>query len=337
MSYELDDTQDPSTRWTVTSTLTTGAVTEATVVLDRARIGSVLVPPAPPQPPGCIPAIIAAPDLRAVDAGRELSTSVWVVSENEAEHLAALVMSPERHLPVFAFTGRDDDVLDGWVLLKGLVGIAHLVFVQSAASWLLNTPLPAGFNVYGGAARLWWSGVSATSIKWDHPLWPADVSARRITAEVLDGVVGAGLAVAATDERVVEAERLRTDRELGLLRERIAEMDQEVRVNFAEIEDTVRSYERDTAEALARARKAEWDPDYWRSQFDDLRRRRWCTSWRTTRSTPSCPRSSASATAGVRSLGLVPGSSRWVRDSLRAWISTVSGTDQRSSGLVPTS
>jgi hypothetical protein len=43
--------------------------------------------------------------------------------------------------------------------------------------------------------------------------------------------------------------------------------------DMALIDDLVRSYESETEGALARAYKAEADRDYWRSQFEDVRKR----------------------------------------------------------------
>src|SRR5690606_10227906 len=107
-----------------------------------------------PEPPKCVEALLDAEDLSFVDGGRRLSMNVWVVDAEGAEDLAALVRSPERGLPVFALTPRDDDPIDGGWLLPKVAGLAHVVLVKSAASWELNRLLPEGLNVYGGAARL---------------------------------------------------------------------------------------------------------------------------------------------------------------------------------------
>jgi hypothetical protein len=269
LTYQLDDAANDGTHWTVSATVIAASSAEAVIVLDRSRVGEAFVRPAKPKPPGCIPALIDAPDLCCTDAGRMLSTSVWVVDEEDAQQLVDLLMSPDRRLPVVAFTARDDDVFDGGLLLEDLVGIAHVVFIGSDTSWRLDSMLPKGLNVYGGAVRLWWPQLQASSRRWDHPLWPADVLARNITAAVNEQVVGAALAVAATDERVIAADRRQAERDFAALRQRIAEIEGH-EVDLQELDLLVQSYEEEAQAARARAYKAETDRDFWRTQFEDV-------------------------------------------------------------------
>jgi hypothetical protein len=161
LSYELNDKAD-DVRWSVTATVVADASTEAVIVLDRSLTGDSFVRPPVPKPPGCIPALIEAEELCCLDGGRALSTDVWGVPEEEAKSFADLLTSPERRLPVVGFTGRDDDVFDGGLLLPGVIGVAHVVFVPSTTSRRLDSLLPEGLNVYGGAVRLWWPRLDAS-------------------------------------------------------------------------------------------------------------------------------------------------------------------------------
>ena len=104
LTYQLDNAANDSTRWTVAATVIPGPSTEAVIVLDRARVADAFVRPATPKPPACIPALIDTPEVCCTDAGRKLSTSVWVVSEDQAQELVDLLMAPERRLPVVGFT-----------------------------------------------------------------------------------------------------------------------------------------------------------------------------------------------------------------------------------------
>ncbi len=227
LEFAHPDARDPGFLWTVTVVAIQDAKTELSVRLDRTRISLTMAPPRDdPAPPGCVRAVIDADSIQAVDAGVPLRTNVWVVGEREASAFAQLVVSPERQLPVIGFTPRDDDVFDGGMLLDRVIGLAHVALIQSPATWRLDRLLPLGFNVYGGAVRIWWPGIGPTSTKWDHKLWPGDVSARRIADEIAESVVEAMVAAARSDGRVVRMERLKRDSELQSLRSEIATLQQ---------------------------------------------------------------------------------------------------------------
>jgi len=297
------DPRDQGFLWTVTVTALQDVKTEVGVRLDRTRIASALgLPRETPAPPGCIPALLDAATVEARDGGRTMTTNVWVVGETEAAELAALVRSRTRRLPIVGFTPRDDDAVDGGVLLGRIVGIAHVALIRSATTWQLDGLLPPGFNVYGGAVRIWWPGITPSSDRWDHKLWPADVSARRLSNEVVEMVAQASLAAARVDPRTVRLERLTRDRELKALRDEIAELRgryaqstaaqdgladaTEARIRLEEAENALAAKltaERDEAESLAeayarendelrvRAGVAERERDYLRSECDRLR------------------------------------------------------------------
>jgi hypothetical protein len=170
------------------------------VQLDRTRIDGVVARlETKSGPPACIRYLLDADDLAFQDGGQQLGTSVWVPSPDQAEELAGLITSPDRRIPIFAFTPRDEEVIDGGVFLTGVVGIAHVVLIQSDTSWRLEKLLPRGFNVYGGAARIWWPWISSEPSRWDHPLWASDVRASVVVQEAASVILEAGLAARTID------------------------------------------------------------------------------------------------------------------------------------------
>lgn len=203
------DGQDSHLSWAVSATaIRDGDAVDVIVRLDLSRRGGVLARPTQrPAPPGCIAALLDSDDVSFDDGGRQLTTNVWVVDRDDAEALAALVRSPQRSLPVFAFTPRDDDAIDGGMLLPKVLGLAHVVLVKSPATWELDDRLPERLNVYGGAARIWWPGVNDSSNPKDHQLWTGSIDSRRITGQAESFIVEAGRTASLVDHRVLALER----------------------------------------------------------------------------------------------------------------------------------
>jgi hypothetical protein len=96
------------------------------------------------------------------------------VGRGQGAWLAARILDPERRLPVVAVTlppRREESWMDMPRLARLLVGKAELFLVETgAATWELAAALPSRLDVYGGAARIWWPGVTATSDPYQHPL-----------------------------------------------------------------------------------------------------------------------------------------------------------------------
>lgn len=96
------------------------------------------------------------------------------VGRGQGTWLAGRILDPERRLPVVAVTlppRRDDSWMDMPRLARLLVGKAELFLVETgAATWELAAALPSRLDVYGGAARIWWPGVTSGSDPYAHPL-----------------------------------------------------------------------------------------------------------------------------------------------------------------------
>jgi hypothetical protein len=308
LSLSHRDSNDTSTTWTVSVVIIEELSTSVFVRLDRTREGNQLRPTRDnPAPPACIRAILESADLNVIDGGRPLGSDVWVPDDREANEVMALVTSADRRLPVFAYTLRDEDVIDGSVFLRALTGLAHVVLIRSSLSWLLDDLLPNRMNVYGGAARLYWPGVVETSKRWDHPLWAADVPAQQIAKQVVESVVDAAVTHAGGDARIFQLERRKRDlehqnREIELRRLQ-AEFDQaravvaasdggeevtalgetitqlldaerQGRISAEEDRDIMQSLgtaaENELKELKSRARAVEFERDHWKAEFNRL-------------------------------------------------------------------
>jgi hypothetical protein len=208
LSFSHPDETYPNVRWGVRVTAVTAATSVVSVRLDRTRTDGVVARDrTEPAPPGCIPALIGAAGLSVVDGGRCLESSVWVVESDQEQDLADLVMAEDRRLPIFVFTPRDEEVIDGGEFQRSVMGLAHVVLLRPEVSWRLGEILPRGFNVYGGSARIWWPEVTADSSRWDHPLWTSDRPAHLVVRQARSSILEAGLTAAVIDRRVIELEQ----------------------------------------------------------------------------------------------------------------------------------
>lgn len=109
--------------------------------------------------------------------------------------VADVLLSHERRQPVVALTTWHGDRVfpidpDS---LAGALGSAALVVTIPTGdlTWALSKAIPKRLDVYGGAARIWWPGLSAASDPYDNPLLfmtsraHADLVRARIVAAVL--------------------------------------------------------------------------------------------------------------------------------------------------------
>lgn len=96
------------------------------------------------------------------------------IARGQGTWLAGRILDPERRVPVVAVTlppRREESWMDMARLARLLVGKAELFLVETgAATWELAAALPSRLDVYGGAARIWWPGVTSGSDPYAHPL-----------------------------------------------------------------------------------------------------------------------------------------------------------------------
>src|SRR5688572_24904100 len=99
---------------------------------------------------------------------------VMRIGRGQGTWLAGRILDPQRRLPVVAVTlppRREEPWMDVARLARLLKDKAELFLVETgAATWELAAALPARLDVYGGAARIWWPGVSSDSDPYGHPL-----------------------------------------------------------------------------------------------------------------------------------------------------------------------
>jgi predicted RNA-binding protein with RPS1 domain len=115
---------------------------------------------------------------------------------------ADTLLSGSRTLPVVALTtpaGSAHPLIDPERLARELAGKAMVVVLETGdATWALSDALPKRLDVYGGAARIWWPGLTRESDPFDHVLIlirderSATIAHERILAAILGGDVEAG-------------------------------------------------------------------------------------------------------------------------------------------------
>jgi len=95
-------------------------------------------------------------------------------SEEEVDALAERILGPQRAEPLVCLTSRSSEnypALDP-AEIRAIVGPEVQVFFLRTGrlSFALQDALPQGMSVFGGAARIWWPGVSDETPLFDHPL-----------------------------------------------------------------------------------------------------------------------------------------------------------------------
>lgn len=226
LALSREDENDPGVTWTVTCTVTSTAGTYFAVRLDRTRNGALRPLTATPAPPRVLRDVLDAEGLFALDATFDVQATHYLVTPERVDGFARFLLDPNRRLPVIGLSTRDDDIFDAMGFVKDNVGVAHVAMVLPDATWSLSARLPEGIGVYGGAARLWWPGLSKESVRWDHPLWTGDRDAVFVRRQIADRIRSVAATVAVEDERWAALARERRARELESFRaetERLAE------------------------------------------------------------------------------------------------------------------
>lgn len=240
LKFSHSDARDAALQWSADVDVIADGTTEVKVRLDRSRLDHTVGPPGDrPLPPGCIRSLVENQLIAVLDAGVELSTDATVVRRDDAEDFARLVLAPDRRLPIVAYTPRDEDIIDGQPLLRDLLGLAHIRLVLSEASWALNDLVPRGVNVYGGAVRVIWPGVTPGDPGPQHPMWYSDTPAQRVYGQVSGRVLTASIGQAVEDVRILEIERGRRHGEAESLRERLEELGNQLEYGQLAIEDVL--------------------------------------------------------------------------------------------------
>lgn len=98
---------------------------------------------------------------------------VLAASEIEA-FVRTDLFDPGRGEPIVALTtrtGEPEPLIPPRWLAEQLAGRARVVVIPTGeATWRLKSELPPLLDVYGGAARIWWTGLTRDSDPYRHPL-----------------------------------------------------------------------------------------------------------------------------------------------------------------------
>jgi predicted RNA-binding protein with RPS1 domain len=126
----------------------------------------------------------------------------WIGAEEAARFACDVLLDPARRRPVVAVSTDPRTGLptvDPEALARELGDSAQVVALATGdATWALSEALPSRLDVYGGAVRIWWPGLSTTSDPYDHALLfvrnpeEARLVAERVVAAVRGGDARAG-------------------------------------------------------------------------------------------------------------------------------------------------
>ena len=132
-----------------------------------------------------VPRLVRAPDLYAVvDGGADsfrrgvltdwaAVTVIRVETAADARTLAERIVDSARELPVVAVSTRHrerDPIIDAETLAAACAPLDVHLIETGPATWELTDALPEMFEVYGGAARIWWPGLTTADDPYRHPL-----------------------------------------------------------------------------------------------------------------------------------------------------------------------
>jgi hypothetical protein len=120
---------------------------------------------------------------------RDDEVAAWV------EHT---LLAPDRKLPIVAITshpGTNRGWIDPAELQAQLGDAAEVVFLGTGdATWALSEALPPRLEVYGGALRVWWPGLTRQSNPYDHRLYLVlhAADAERVRRDIVQAIEARG-------------------------------------------------------------------------------------------------------------------------------------------------
>jgi hypothetical protein len=124
-----------------------------------------------------------------VGDGRRLTTAPWGITARDGVHeLRALLLSPERRLPIYVLTEPDPQrlgietepyLLDADELARRTAGLVHVVTLSSVAAYAWTELVGRPWSVYLGAIRTYRPGLS---FEEDEPLDHPRIMAERVLA-----------------------------------------------------------------------------------------------------------------------------------------------------------
>lgn len=129
--------------------------------------------PIEPSVPGLVRQVATACGLQHGDA--RIDGMPWsITSQADAEDLVGELTSPSRSMPYLVCSiaeGESAPRLDVRLLAKAALGIARVVVVPSALTWVLTEQLGKPRSVYNGAVRAYMPGFSQDANPYAHRLF----------------------------------------------------------------------------------------------------------------------------------------------------------------------
>lgn len=126
-----------------------------------------------PAVPAVVRQVAAACGL--LQGGAALSSAPWTVaSEQDAEALVEQLLAPSRAITYLVCTvpeGEAAPLINAPVLAKGMLGLARVVIVPAAHTWVLTRRLGKPLSVYNGAVRAYLPGFSLDANPMAHRLF----------------------------------------------------------------------------------------------------------------------------------------------------------------------
>lgn len=129
-----------------------------------------------PAVPGLVRQIAATCGLE--QSGSRLDATAWhIASENDAHELIAALLDPARTVPYLVCSVAERETQPGinsQLLAKVTLGIARVVVVPAAHTWVLTQQLGKPISVFNGAVRAYMPGFTYDANPYAHRLFFTD-------------------------------------------------------------------------------------------------------------------------------------------------------------------
>lgn len=134
-----------------------------------------------PAVPGLVRQIATTCGLR--QSGRQLDGGAWhITSEDDAQELVAALLNPDRTVPYLVCSVAESETqlgINSQLLAKVTLGIARVVVVSAAHTWVLTQHLGKSLSVFNGAVRAYMPGFSYDANPYAHRLFFVDPKANQ--------------------------------------------------------------------------------------------------------------------------------------------------------------
>lgn len=209
MRFDDRRTMQDGAIWRVEITLLGKEESAISVRMAQVRSSEQAPPPVASGAPNVLAKI--AQQIGMQDAGVPLVDKAQSISaRQDSAWFIQLLLNPNRSHPVIVFSGNVDQSANR--LAKRLVGVAHVVRIDSALSEAIALTFGRSLSVWGSAVRLYRPGFSAQSDQYQHPVWSLKGTAlpRWIADELFEQACAISLEVGDLDERAPSFQAVRS-------------------------------------------------------------------------------------------------------------------------------